>query len=66
MNDFRNLQYYLVTLHAQPAPEDYYLEGYAVLRQSIADGQAVLASQYSHTAQHPQGDVEVEKAQLRM
>jgi hypothetical protein len=66
MNDFRNLQYYLATLHAQPAPEDYYLEGYAVLRQSITDGQTVLASQYPHTSQHPQGDVEMEKAQLIM
>jgi hypothetical protein len=65
MSDFRNLQYYISQVQANPAPEDYYLEGYTLLRTVIAEAQAVLASPYSYATGHPQGDPETEKAQLR-
>ena len=65
MTDFRNLQYYLAQIHDNPPPEDYYLEGYAILRSSIAEAQSVLASPYSYISEnHPRGDAETEKAQL--
>jgi hypothetical protein len=64
MTDFRNLQYYLATLQANPPPEDYYLEGYSLLRACVAEGQTVLTSSYHHTSQNPSGNVETEKAQL--
>jgi hypothetical protein len=66
MTDFRNLQYYLSQIQASPTPEDYYLEGYQLLRACIAEAQAALASPYSYSpAQNPDGDAEIEKAQLR-
>src|ERR1700712_2565889 len=66
ITDFRNLQYYLATLQANPSAEDYYLEGYALLRACIAEGQSVLSSPYEHTSQHPSGNPEHEKAQLKL
>jgi hypothetical protein len=66
ITDFRNLQYYLATLQASPSAEDYYLEGYVLLRACVAEGQSVLASPYEHTSQHPSGDPEHEKSQLRL
>jgi len=65
MSDFRGLQYYIAQIQANPPPEDYYLEGYTLLRSVIAEAQAVLASPYSYgTGTHPQGDPEAEKTQL--
>jgi hypothetical protein len=66
MNDFRALQYHIATLQANPRPEEYYLEGYAWLRHSIAEAQAVLAQQYQHDTQEPDGDPETEKSLLKL
>jgi hypothetical protein len=66
MTDFRNLQYYLARIQANPTPEEYYLEGYQLLRSCIAEAQAALAMPYSTaSSQNPDGDAEIEKAQLR-
>ncbi|KAF2430100.1 hypothetical protein EJ08DRAFT_251308 [Tothia fuscella] len=66
MSDFRNLQYYISQIQPNPAPEDYYLEGYTLLRTVIIEAQAVLASSYAYGAgTHPRGDAENEKTQLR-
>ncbi|TID26866.1 hypothetical protein E2P81_ATG01329 [Venturia nashicola] len=66
MADFRNLQYYIAQIQANPAPEDYYLEGYSLLRACVAEAQAILASPYAYgVAEHPQGDPETEKSQLQ-
>jgi hypothetical protein len=66
MSDFRNLQYYIARIQANPPPEDYYLEGYTLLRSVITEAQAVLASPYSSgSGSHPQGDPETEKFQLQ-
>ena len=66
MHDFRALQYHIANLQAHPRPEEYYLEGYAWFRQSVAEAQAVLAQEYSNDAQHPQGDAEAEKSLLKL
>jgi len=66
LNDFRSLQYHITTLQARPRPEEYYLEGYAWLRQAVADAQTVLSQDYTHDTQHPRGDVEVEKSLLKL
>lgn len=66
MADFRSLQYYISQIQANPPPEDYYLEGYTLLRSVVTEAQAVLASPYASAAgSHPQGDRETEKTQLR-
>jgi len=66
MNDFRALQYHIATLQANPRPDEYYLEGYAWLRHCVAQAQAVLAQEYNHDPQHPQGNPEAEKSLLKL
>lgn len=64
MTDFRNLQHYVAQIRASPEPEEYYLEGFAVLRHCAAEAQAVLSAPFSATPS-PDGDPEQEMAQLR-
>ena len=65
MNDFRNLQYYLSQLRATPTAEEYYLEGYSLLRQCTAEAQSILAAPFSASSSSPGDDPEREKQQLR-
>ncbi|KAF2475349.1 uncharacterized protein BDR25DRAFT_101984 [Lindgomyces ingoldianus] len=65
MTDFRNLQYYLSQLHATPTAEEYYLEGYSLLRQCTLEAQAILDAPFSAGTTSPGGDPEREKAQLK-
>ncbi|KAF2732858.1 hypothetical protein EJ04DRAFT_535800 [Polyplosphaeria fusca] len=65
MSDFRNLQYYLSQLRATPTAEEYYLEGYSLLRQCSDEAQAILDAPFSATTTSPGGDSEREKTQLR-
>ena len=66
ISDFRSLQYYLSAVQTTPPAEDYYLEGYSILRACVAEAQSVLAAGYSHTSLHPHGDAETEKSQLKL
>jgi len=65
MSDFRNLQYYIAQIQATPTAEEYYLEGYSLLRQCAAEAQAVLVTPYTATTTPPGGNPELEKAQLK-
>ncbi|KAF2197391.1 hypothetical protein GQ43DRAFT_451735 [Delitschia confertaspora ATCC 74209] len=66
MTDFRNLQYYLSQLSASPTAEEYYLEGYALLRQCTDEARQILAAPFAgSTASSPSGNPEQEKVQLR-
>jgi hypothetical protein len=65
MTDFRNLQHYLVQLRATPTAEEYYLEGYSLLRQCTSEAQAILQTPFSGSAGAPTGDPERERQQLR-
>jgi hypothetical protein len=65
MTDFRNLQHYLVQLHASPKAEEYYLEGYALLRQCTAEAQAILQTPFSGSSGAATGHPEHEKQQLK-
>ncbi|KAF2119437.1 hypothetical protein BDV96DRAFT_610453 [Lophiotrema nucula] len=65
MTDFRNLQYYLSQLRATPTAEEYYLEGYSLLRQCSTEAQQILEAPFSAGRTSPNGDPEREKAQLK-
>lgn len=65
MSDFRNLQYYLSQLRPTPMAEEYYLEGYSLLRQCSAEAQTILATPFAATSGATGGDPEREKQQLR-
>lgn len=74
MNDFRTLQLHIAshTTRAEarpPSREQYYLDGYVVLRQCEAEGQAILAIHYNPGSLGLQGGAvgqsEVDKATLQ-
>jgi hypothetical protein len=65
MTDFRNLQHYLVQLRATPTAEEYYLEGYSLLRQCTSEAQAILQIPFSGSAGAATGNPELERQQLR-
>jgi hypothetical protein len=65
MTDFRNLQHYLVQLRAAPTAEEYYLEGYSLLRQCSTEAQAILQAPFAGNHGAATGDPEQERQQLR-
>ncbi|KAJ9664258.1 hypothetical protein H2201_005250 [Coniosporium apollinis] len=65
MTDFRNLQHYIAQIRISPTAEEYYLEGYALIRQCVAEGRSILAVPFSASSVPPSGNPEAEKAQLR-
>lgn len=66
MNDFQLLQRQITQNHPSPAADEYYEEGYAILRQCRADAQAVLSAPYDYDLlQVPSGPGEQEKRQLQ-
>ncbi|KAF2871618.1 hypothetical protein BDV95DRAFT_607044 [Massariosphaeria phaeospora] len=65
MTDFRNLQHYLSQLRTSPTAEEYYLEGYSLLRQCASEAQTTLETPFAASTSAPGGDAECEKQQLR-
>lgn len=65
LSDFRNLQHFIASIRANPSAEDYYDEGYCVLRQCAGEAQALLAQPFDASAPEPDGDEEQEKTQLQ-
>ncbi|KAI4766019.1 hypothetical protein E4T52_00331 [Aureobasidium sp. EXF-3400] len=65
LSDFRHLQHYIANIRANPSAEDYYEEGYCVLRQCAEEAHALLAQPYDCQGPEPDGDCEQEKAQLQ-
>jgi hypothetical protein len=65
MSDFRNLQHFLVQLRSSPTAEEYYLEGYSLLRQCSTEAQTILQTPFAGGSGSGSGDPEQEKHQLR-
>lgn len=65
MTDFRNLQHYLVQLRPSPTAEEYYLDGYSLLRECMSEAQAILQQPFSAGAGAATGDSERERQQLK-
>lgn len=65
MTDFRNLQHYLIQLRAAPTAEEYYLEGYSLLRQCTSESQTILQTPFAGGAGAASGDPEQERHQLK-
>lgn len=66
MNDFQMLQQYIMQQQPNPSAEDYYEEGYEILRQCRAAALAVLSAQFEiDPCQVPNGSGEQEKRQLQ-
>lgn len=65
MTDFRNLQHYLAQLRLTPTAEEYYLEGYSLLRECINDAQSVLQQPFSGSVGSEPADPVQETLQLK-
>ena len=65
MTDFRNLQHYLSQLRATPTAEEYYLEGYSLLRQCQEEAHAILRTPFPSGSAGDGNNPELEKQQLR-
>lgn len=64
MTDFRNLQHHMAQIRASPTAEEYYLEGYTLLRACIAEAQQVLHAPFNASSSSG-GSPETQKALLR-
>ena len=64
MIDFRNLQHYIDQIRATPTAEEYFLEGYSLLRQCAAEARVALAP-FTGPTTSPGGNPELKKEQLR-
>ncbi|SPN97453.1 uncharacterized protein DNG_00967 [Cephalotrichum gorgonifer] len=67
LDDFRTLQYHISAAPSEPdTMEDYYTEGWAVLRQCAIDGEHILNCAADTTVPSPRGGPEEqEKAELQ-
>lgn len=66
ISDFQSLQRRIAEYAPNPAPEEYFEEGYQVLRQCRADAAAVLAAPFPLDFSHfSSGSGEQEKRQLQ-
>ena len=66
ITDFRMLQHQISQYQVAPAAEEYYELGYDVLRQCIAEAQAVFSAHYpGGLLQVPSSNGEKEKQQLQ-
>ena len=65
IQDFSNIQHTLSQIDDRCHPQDYYLRGYAILRQCRADGHALLQMHQSTSPlDAPNASPEVAKTQL--
>lgn len=69
INDYRTLLVHIFELSVPSPPEQFWEEGYVVMRQCLTDVQSLMASKYSplDLADHSESedDEELEKAQLQ-
>lgn len=66
INDYRTLLLHVPQQDVEASPEDYWEEGYVVIRECLAAAQALLASNYTPgTVSGLANSDEVEKVQLQ-
>jgi len=65
MTDFRTLVHHLAALRVTPTPEEYYLDGYSMLRECMNEAQTILQTPFSGNAATGTGNLEYEKRQLQ-
>lgn len=65
INDYRTLLLHISQQQVHVPPEDFYEEGYTVLRECHTAAQQLMAANYQPHPVAGQGDVETEKAELQ-
>ncbi|KAL1650728.1 hypothetical protein SLS58_000846 [Diplodia intermedia] len=64
MTDFRNLQHYIAQIRVSPSPDEFYLQGYTLVRECHAEAQAILNAPFNANTS-PGEDMEQQKALLK-
>lgn len=65
INDYRTLLLHISQQNVEASQEEYWEDGFVVLRESIASAQTLMSANYQACPVTGQGNVETEKAELR-
>ncbi|KAJ5588820.1 hypothetical protein N7537_011498 [Penicillium hordei] len=65
INDYRTLLLHISQQQVEPSQEEYWEDGFVVLRESLASAQTLMAANYQACPVTGQGNVETEKAELK-
>ncbi|KAJ5095377.1 hypothetical protein NUU61_004733 [Penicillium alfredii] len=65
INDYRTLLLHISQQNVDAAPEDYWDEGFVVLRECLAAAQGLMSANYHPSPVSGQGNAETEKAELQ-
>lgn len=66
MQDFRTLQHRIAQIRATPTADEFYGQGYMLLRECAAEGQAVLQRPFAPSPRIDSSDPELVKAELKV
>lgn len=65
INDYRTLLLHISQQQVEPSQEEYWEDGFVVLRESLASAQTLMSANYQACPVTGQGNVETEKAELQ-
>lgn len=65
INDYRTLLLHISQQNVEPTQEEYWEDGFVVLRESLASAQTLMSANYQACPVTGQGNVETEKAELQ-
>lgn len=65
INDYRTLLVHISQQRVNPSQEEYWEEGFVVLRKSLDDAQVLMSANYEPCPVTGQGNVETQKAELQ-
>jgi hypothetical protein len=65
INDYRTLLLHISQQQVEASQEEYWEDGFVVLRESQASAQTLMAANYQPCPVTGQGNVETEKAELQ-
>ncbi|CAG7985628.1 unnamed protein product [Penicillium olsonii] len=65
INDYRTLLLHIPQQNVEASQEEYWEEGFVVLRESLASAQSLMSTNYQTCPVTGQGNVETEKAELQ-
>lgn len=65
INDYRTLLVHISQQRVNPSQEEYWEEGFVVLRKSLDDAQALMSANYEPCPVPGQGNLETQKAELQ-
>lgn len=65
INDYRTLLVHILQQKVNPSQEEYWEEGFVVLRKALDDAEGLMSANYQPRPVTGQGNAETEKAELQ-